>query len=462
VFRPCIEVLEDRSTPTAGALDPTFGTGGVATIPTDTYWTQPVTAVQPDGKILSLQSALLSSSKIRNSLQTTYQPAVTRLDPNGTVDTTFGTNGTVKLPVAKSSYGSALAVAPDGAILVGAQAYVNISSSRSSDAEYAVARLTPNGALDTSFGNSHGWWLSNPSTKDDLVLQLATVPAGGGYSVIAGGTAGQSDGSAAFAAIKLTQAGLPDSTFGTGGVAVRTVGTGVFTSNPITMAVTASGEVVFAGHVAAPLLGWVLVGFTPAGQPDAGFGTGGMVTIYGTGAGVTNTFPGTIYGMSQAVVAAQGNNLIVAGTAFVNGTPGNGGVQAGYVIRYTPSGASDPTFGTGGVYFWPASSTTGNSFFAQVAVGADGSIALAGRSSYKDASNVTHSGLLVGYLTADGAANPGFGTSGTGLVIGYDQDPYPSYGNLTLNIDPNGNLLVGRVVAASNPAHGYLMRFTVG
>ena len=104
-----------------------------------------------------------------------------------------------------------------------------------------------------------------------MVFQLATVPAaGGGYSVIVGGTAGQSDGSIVFAAVKLTSAGLPDTTFGTGGLAVRKVGTGVITTTNTSMAVTASGEIVFAGSYStsgSTLFGRVLVGFTPSG-PD--------------------------------------------------------------------------------------------------------------------------------------------------------------------------------------------------
>jgi uncharacterized delta-60 repeat protein len=467
-FRPVFEFLEDRTTPSGGALDPTFGTGGVATIPTATYTTVAITAVQPDGKILTVQTALLKTSVF--SIAFTYQPTVTRLNPNGTVDTSFGTNGTVKLPVATDARPSALAVAPDGKILVGATAYTTYShKSGSSDAEYAVARLTPNGTLDSSFGNNHGWWLYNPSTKDEVVDQLATVPAaGGGYSIIVGGTAGQADGSTAFVAAKLTQAGLPDPTFGTNGLAVRKVSTGLTTPTAIgatSMAVTASGEIVFSGHVGtsgSALNGWVLVGFTPAGQPDAGFGTGGVVTLYATDSGgvVTSTFPGTIDGITGAGVTAQGNSLIVVGSVLLNYIPGIGGVAEGYVIRYTPSGALDSTFGTGGVYTGPASLTTGNSRFFSVAVAADGSIVLAGGSTYKDANNVYHPGLIVGHLTAGGLADPGFGTDGTGLVIRRDIFPYPVPYYPSLNIDPNGNILVGGV-DNGYPAHGYLMRFTI-
>lgn len=91
----------------------------------------------------------------------------------------------------------------------------------------------------------------------------------------------------------------------------------------------------------------------------------------------------------------------------------------------------------------------------------DGSIAVTGLSYRKDANNVSHSGLIVGHLTADGQADPGFGSDGTGLVIRYDQDPYPSYAYLSLCFDPSGNILVGRVASNTNPGHGYLMRFTI-
>lgn len=468
-FRPRVEALEDRSTPSGGALDPTFGTGGIATVPVDTYRNIPVTVVQPDGKILTAQLVLGSGS--------TTQPAVTRLTSNGTVDTAFGTNGTIKFPLGKESAATALTVAPDGKILVGFRAYAKLGGffSDSSDAEYAVGRLNPNGTLDTTFGNNHGYWLYNPSAKDEVVLQLATVPvAGGGYSVIVGGTAVQADGSAAFAAAKLTQAGLPDPTFGTGGLTVRKVSTGVIpdvSGISTTMAVTTSGEVVFAGRVGtsgAPLYGQVLVGFTPAGQPDAGFGTGGVVPIWafgtaGTFPATTGTIPGTIRGMSMShptAIAAPGNSLIVAGTVILN-DPSGKTVAEGFVIRYSPAGTLDSTFGTGGVYYGPASLTTGYSSFSNMAVGADGSIAVAGLSGYKDTNNISHGGNIVGRLTADGHADPGFGTAGTGLVSWYDQNPYPSFAYATLNIDPNGNILVGGVTGLGSPFHGYLMRFTV-
>src|SRR5262245_29439831 len=54
-FRPCLEALEDRCVPSAGALDPTFGNGVgyVTTSPTTGADLARAGLIQPDGKILA-------------------------------------------------------------------------------------------------------------------------------------------------------------------------------------------------------------------------------------------------------------------------------------------------------------------------------------------------------------------------------------------------------------------------
>src|SRR5437868_1259670 len=52
-FRPRLEALEDRLTPSGGGLlDPTFGTGGLVNLPNATDNGAPAVAVQPDGKVV--------------------------------------------------------------------------------------------------------------------------------------------------------------------------------------------------------------------------------------------------------------------------------------------------------------------------------------------------------------------------------------------------------------------------
>src|SRR5438045_1474583 len=80
-----IEPLEDRRLLSAGQLDSTFGTGGL----TDIDYHAVDSVVLPDGKILTAASVSIP--------QTGSAPIeavmVTRFNPNGTPDTTFGGSG---------------------------------------------------------------------------------------------------------------------------------------------------------------------------------------------------------------------------------------------------------------------------------------------------------------------------------------------------------------------------------
>src|SRR4051812_43426309 len=85
-----LDRLEDRCTPTAGALDPTFGAGGVATTALSPGWDRAyAVAVQPDGKIL------VGGEYNGNGSIGAGDFAVARYLPDGTLDTTFGTGGRV-------------------------------------------------------------------------------------------------------------------------------------------------------------------------------------------------------------------------------------------------------------------------------------------------------------------------------------------------------------------------------
>lgn len=97
---------------TDGSLDGGFGTGGFATVPVGTGQSVATDVLlQPDGKIILTGYALGSG--------TSYDFALTRLNANGTVDTTFGTAGSTTTPLGTAydlSYRSALQA--DGRIVL--------------------------------------------------------------------------------------------------------------------------------------------------------------------------------------------------------------------------------------------------------------------------------------------------------------------------------------------------------
>ncbi|SNY66597.1 hypothetical protein [Paractinoplanes atraurantiacus] len=81
-------------------------------------------------------------------------PVLTRLLPDGTPDATFGVGGVVRADVGERDVDqvNGLAVTPDGRIVVsGSTMWWSTLPEMTSD--IMVARFTPNGTLDTSFGN---------------------------------------------------------------------------------------------------------------------------------------------------------------------------------------------------------------------------------------------------------------------------------------------------------------------
>jgi uncharacterized delta-60 repeat protein len=116
-----------------GQLDPSFGTGGIAiTSFTDSDAEINGIAIQPDGKIVVAGS---SASAF----------ALARYLPNGALDTTFGTGGTVTTPIGNASSVQAVGVAvqSDGKIVAGGAA----------DAAFAAARYNADGSPDPTFGS---------------------------------------------------------------------------------------------------------------------------------------------------------------------------------------------------------------------------------------------------------------------------------------------------------------------
>lgn len=124
-----------------GALDTTFGAGGNVVVPLSPGGDMANSiAFQQDGKVILAGYATINGN---------IEFAVTRLTATGSLDSTFGTNGTVFTPVGPGSdYGRGVAIQPDGKIVLVGTAEVPPSY----QPDIAVVRYTTGGTLDTSFG----------------------------------------------------------------------------------------------------------------------------------------------------------------------------------------------------------------------------------------------------------------------------------------------------------------------
>src|SRR6516225_9138485 len=109
-----LEALEDRCVPSAGVLDPTFGSGGTVTTRFGGNNFDPTYAealvIQPDGKILAGGFNESDGGGILD---------LARYNADGNLDVTFGNKGEVQTKfVGSTAYAYALALQADGKILL--------------------------------------------------------------------------------------------------------------------------------------------------------------------------------------------------------------------------------------------------------------------------------------------------------------------------------------------------------
>jgi uncharacterized delta-60 repeat protein len=356
-----VEPLEDRLTPAAGDLDPTFGNAGIVTLPPqNTINTIKSVAVAPDGRVL----ALLQLQTPPLSTVTGY--AVERFGPDGSPDSTFGTNGIATIPGPlgtpdqASGFGQPTTVValPDGRVLVGGS--VHIPGKPNSD--FAVVRFTATGTVDPTFGTGGTavTAFNYPLTGNTVGVTVSVGPDG---RLIVAGDLNHTTTldtvpiiTSVIGVGRFTADGQPDPTFGTGGTTTVPFPVGRFTNTTATSAaVLSDGRVVLGGSAAVtgqvqPVgppgnVAWVtqsdpvVVQLTAGGQLDPTFGTGGRVLVPLPGSGDTSPF-GT-----RGLQVLPDGRVLLAADVFTASAP----VSYGAAARLTTAGQLDPTFGTGGL-----------------------------------------------------------------------------------------------------------------
>jgi len=187
-----------------GSLDTTFGSGG--TVTTDFFGNEDDAfsiLIQPDGKIVAVGSA--------NDPATFYDFAAARYLSNGTIDTTFGVAGKVSTDFGDQNFDRARSAAlqADGKIVAAGFAI----SQNGGVQNFAVARYTSNGVLDTTFSG-------DGKTQIDFgnCCQSATkvLLQSNGKIIAVGGSNGESSEDD-FLLARLNSRGSLDNTFGIGG-----------------------------------------------------------------------------------------------------------------------------------------------------------------------------------------------------------------------------------------------------
>ena len=184
-----------------GTLDGSFGTGGFAINDNDAFFGNSV-AVGPEGAIVMAGLALFPGRP--------FDSALTRFLSDGTLDTGFGTGGTVIMDVSGDDLTdrwTAVAVQPDGKIVVAGESIITGVF----DSSFALARYNTDGTLDASFGTG-GIVTSDLGASLTSAFSVAIQPDG---KIVAAGTTFINDFD--FALARYNSDGTLDASFGRAG-----------------------------------------------------------------------------------------------------------------------------------------------------------------------------------------------------------------------------------------------------
>jgi uncharacterized delta-60 repeat protein len=189
------------------------------------------------------------------------------------------------------------------------------------------------GTLDPSFGA--GGTVTTNFGGDSVSPLTAIEQSNGDIAVVAGlgnGVPNEED----FALVRYTSNGT---LIGTTRAAFFTDGI----NSPTALTVQSNGDIVVVGTASLTFDGaqeFAVARFTPSGQLDTTFGTGGLVTT-----DISGPFP------APSAVLAQSNGQILVG-GFVDGVNKHTSGQT-VLVRYNANGSLDTTFGTDGIVMEP-------------------------------------------------------------------------------------------------------------
>jgi uncharacterized delta-60 repeat protein len=192
-----------------GQLDPTFGSGGEVLTSLGTDAQANAVAVTPAGQIV-VAGAFATSSQISFFEPNNSTLFVAQYNADGSLDSTFGAGG-ITQPVNFTSNATAVAVEPDGTVVVAGFGRTGVSVND------ILIRLTPDGQPDAIFGNNGVVDTNIPVyTNDSLALE------GDGKILLASDSPINGDGH--FVLARYNADGSVDTTFGDDGQATATFG----------------------------------------------------------------------------------------------------------------------------------------------------------------------------------------------------------------------------------------------
>lgn len=252
-----------------GTLDNTFGNGGKqeTSFKDDIHneiCTGNAATLQPDGKILMAGEAVIKG------LHGDF--AVLRYNSNGTLDTTFGKGGKVTTSVSDyENHAYAIAVQADGKILVSGDANGSVGTPNG----MALVRYTANGSLDTSF-DSDGIIVYQLSADTINVATAFAIAIQKDSKILVAGGGKAADGNIIILRFN-TDGSIDNSFGSNGKVVSEVANTELDIAYSIVLQSDNKIVVVGTTDVGGTKADIVLLRYNANGSPDNTFGTKGMI-----------------------------------------------------------------------------------------------------------------------------------------------------------------------------------------
>ncbi|MCX6047097.1 MAG: delta-60 repeat domain-containing protein [Chloroflexi bacterium] len=336
-----------------GSLDPTFGSNGTVTTDFGGYEEGHAVTLQTDGKLLVAGYA---------AGQDNDDFALVRYDSNGSLDTTFGNNGLVATDLGDYDYGYAMAIASDNKIIVAGY-------TGSDNVDFALVRYNADGSLDTSFDTDGK--VTTDFGNDDYGRALAIQIDG---KIIVAGYTGSNN--IDFALVRYNVDGSLDTSFDTDGKVTTDFGG---EDNALALALQDDGKLLVAGYAAGQTDDdFALVRYNSDGSLDTSFDTDGFAI---------NNLGGNDDGYAVAIQPDE--KILVAGSSGTDFA----------LARYNSDGSLDTSFDSDG---FAINNLGGNDYGFALTLQSDEKILVAGSSGSDFA--------LVRYQT-DGSLDSAFGSN---------------------------------------------------
>ncbi len=337
--------------------------------------------------------------------------SIARLNPDGHLDSSFNGTGKAVVPVgSQGDWAYSVTLQTDGKILLAGESYAGTES----DYDFSVVRLNTDGSLDTSF-NGTGRAIVSVGSFGDYAYSTKVQADG---KIVLGGYSETPEGRR-FSLVRFNSDGSLDSSFnGSGKVIIPAIGS---SNEAYSMAIQPDGQIILAGSSLNFDTGnwdFSVVRLNTDGTLDTTFNGDGKSTIP-VGSDADESFS----------VALQTDGKIVMGGHSISA---NGDYDFS-IVRLNPDGTLDTSFNQSGKL--TVSIGAGDDRAESIHIQADGKIVLAGFSNDPITGEPDHSLIR---LNGDGSLDTSF--NGTGKLImststGYDR-------GRSVLVQPDGQIVI--------------------